>query len=80
MVKVAVKLCCFKQDTQIVLLLNHATTTSESTVDGCMMILQASDLPFVSVSRPAYADVWRLKELKASLAISTLSFYLISSN
>ncbi|KAI9121353.1 hypothetical protein K1719_008386 [Acacia pycnantha] len=55
------------KDTQIVLLLNQATTTSESTGDGCMMILQASDLPFVSVSR-SYKDFWRLKELKDSVA------------
>ncbi|XP_054802948.1 anaphase-promoting complex subunit 4 isoform X2 [Prosopis cineraria] len=56
------------KDTQIVLLLNQAPTTSESTGDGCMMILQASDLPFVSISRSAHTDVWRLKELKDSAA------------
>lgn len=44
-----------------------------------MMILQASDLPFVSVSR-SYTDVWRLKEVKASLAFSILSFYPIVSD
>ncbi|KAJ1379239.1 anaphase-promoting complex subunit 4 isoform X1 [Sesbania bispinosa] len=55
------------KDSQIVLLLNKSTTTSESTGDGCMMILQASDLPYVSISRSAYTDVWRLQELKDSI-------------
>ena len=63
-------MCCLKQDSQIVLLLNKATTTSESTVDGCMMILQASDLPYVSISRSAYIDVWTLQELKVSHIMS----------
>ncbi|XP_057419875.1 anaphase-promoting complex subunit 4 [Lotus japonicus] len=57
------------KDTQIVLLLNKATdATSESVGDGCMMILQACDLPYVSISRSSYADGWRLQELKDSVA------------
>ncbi|KAK7362944.1 hypothetical protein VNO77_05069 [Canavalia gladiata] len=56
------------KDSQIVLLLNKVTTTSESAGDGCMMILQASDLPYVSISRSTYVDVWRLQELKDSVA------------
>ncbi|TKY59340.1 Anaphase-promoting complex subunit 4 [Spatholobus suberectus] len=55
------------KDSQIVLLLNKATNTSESAGDGCMMILQASDLPYVSISRSAHI-VWRLPELKDSVA------------
>jgi len=39
------------------LLLNKVTNTSESVGDGCMMILQASDLPYISISRSAYIDV-----------------------
>lgn len=56
------------KDSQIVLLLNKATNTSESAGVGCMIILQASDLPYVSISRSAYIDVWRLQELKDSAA------------
>ncbi|KAG5023282.1 hypothetical protein JHK85_019624 [Glycine max] len=56
------------KDSQIVLLLNKATNTSESAGDGCMMILQVSDLPYVSMSRSACIDVWRLPELKDSVA------------
>ncbi|XP_020222654.1 anaphase-promoting complex subunit 4 [Cajanus cajan] len=55
------------KDSQIVLLLNKATNTSDSAGDGCMMILQASDLPYVSISRSAYKDVWKLPELKDSV-------------
>lgn len=54
------------QDSQIVLLLNKDTNTSESAGDGCMIIMQASDLPYVSISRSEYRDVWRLQELKVS--------------
>ncbi|XP_027191868.1 anaphase-promoting complex subunit 4 isoform X2 [Cicer arietinum] len=56
------------KDSQIVLLLNKATNSSENAGDGCMIILQASDLPFVSISRSAYIHVWRLQELKDSVA------------
>jgi hypothetical protein len=57
---------CSIQDSQIVLLLNKDNNTSESTGDGCMIILEASDLPYVSLSRSAFVDVWRLQELKVS--------------
>ncbi|KAL9329282.1 hypothetical protein ACSQ67_004285 [Phaseolus vulgaris] len=56
------------KDSQIVLLLNKATNTSESAGDGCMMILEASELPYISISRSAYIDVWRLPKLKDSVA------------
>ncbi|CAK8577794.1 unnamed protein product [Lathyrus sativus] len=56
------------KDSQIVLLLNKDTNTSESAGDGCMIIMQASDLPYVSISRSEYRDVWRLQELKDSAA------------
>ncbi|XP_045824082.1 anaphase-promoting complex subunit 4 [Trifolium pratense] len=57
------------KDSQLVLLLNKDNNTSESAGDGCMMILEASDLPYVSLSRSAFVDVWRLQELKESAAI-----------
>lgn len=69
---VILKMCCWIQDSQIVLLLNKATNTSESAGVGCMIILQASDLPYVSISRSAYIDVWRLQELKVSHAKSVV--------
>ncbi|RDY04783.1 Anaphase-promoting complex subunit 4, partial [Mucuna pruriens] len=55
------------KDSQIVLLLNN-TKTSESTGDGCMMILQASDLPYVSLSSTDSLDIWRIPELQDSVA------------
>ncbi|XP_057748583.1 anaphase-promoting complex subunit 4 [Arachis stenosperma] len=56
------------KDSQIVMLLNRATKRSESAVDGCMMIMHASDLPYVSISRSACTDNWTLQELKDSVA------------
>ncbi|KAK2383087.1 anaphase-promoting complex subunit [Trifolium repens] len=56
------------KDSQIVLLLNKDNNTSESAGDGCMIILEARDLPYVSLSRSAFVDVWRLQELKDSAA------------
>ncbi|XP_024018902.1 anaphase-promoting complex subunit 4 isoform X2 [Morus notabilis] len=52
------------KESQIVLLLNETTTTSESSGDACMMIVQATDLPFVSISRSTCMDSWKLHELK----------------
>ncbi|WCJ26939.1 Anaphase-promoting complex subunit 4 [Euphorbia peplus] len=52
------------KDTQIVLLLNGIATSSESPGDACMMVVQASDLPFVSISRSTSLDVWGLDQLK----------------
>ncbi|KAK7400487.1 hypothetical protein VNO78_11695 [Psophocarpus tetragonolobus] len=52
------------KDSQIVLLLNKATNTSESAGDGCMMILRGRDLPYVSITRSASVDAWRLAQLK----------------
>lgn len=37
-----------------------------------MIILQASDLPYVSISRSEFRDVWRLQELKVSHTKSPL--------
>ncbi|KAK9267431.1 hypothetical protein L1049_009857 [Liquidambar formosana] len=55
------------KESQIVLLLNETTTTSESSGNAHMMIVQASDLPFVSVSRSASLNHWKLHELKDSV-------------
>ncbi|KAL7229393.1 hypothetical protein ACSBR2_007991 [Camellia fascicularis] len=61
-----VDLCLYKES-QIVLLLNESTTSSESSSNGCMMIVQASDLPFVSISRSTGLNRWNLHELKVKL-------------
>lgn len=51
------------KESQIVLLLNETATTSESSGNAYMMILQAGDLPFVSLSRSTSANSWKLHEL-----------------
>ncbi|THG22960.1 hypothetical protein TEA_026184 [Camellia sinensis var. sinensis] len=61
-----VDLCLYKES-QIVLLLNESTTSSESSSNGCMMIVQASALPFVSISRSTGLNCWNLHELKVKL-------------
>lgn len=55
------------KESQIVLLLNETTTTSESCGNAHMMILQASNLPFVSVSRSTSLNYWKLHEVKDSI-------------
>ncbi|CAK9141794.1 unnamed protein product [Ilex paraguariensis] len=52
---------------QIVLLLNETTVTSESSRNACMMIVQASDLPFVPIARSTNLNYWKLHELKDSI-------------
>lgn len=52
------------KESQIVLLLNETTTTFESTGDACMVILQAANLPFVSIPRSTCMDCWMMHELK----------------
>ncbi|PON50410.1 Anaphase-promoting complex subunit [Trema orientale] len=54
------------KESQIVLLLNDTTSSSESSGDACMMIVQATDLPFVSISRSTCINYWKLHELKDS--------------
>ncbi|KAL7258558.1 hypothetical protein ACSBR1_004645 [Camellia fascicularis] len=58
---------CLYKESQIVLLLNESTTSSKSSSNGCMMIVQASDLPFVSISRSTGLNRWNLHELKVKL-------------
>ncbi|XP_047262939.1 anaphase-promoting complex subunit 4 isoform X2 [Capsicum annuum] len=59
-------LSLYKQEGQIVLLLNETATTSENSGNGYMMILQAGDLPFVSLSRSTAPNSWKLHELQDS--------------
>ncbi|CAK7350705.1 unnamed protein product [Dovyalis caffra] len=53
-------------DSQIVLLLNGASASSESSGDACMMTVQASELPFISISRFTDLNLWNLHQLKDS--------------
>lgn len=64
---------CFrlKQESQIVLLLNETATTSESSGDACMLILQANDLPFVSIPRSTSLNFWNLHQLKVIIISAT---------
>ncbi|OVA10233.1 Anaphase-promoting complex subunit 4 [Macleaya cordata] len=54
------------KESQIVLLLNETTATSDSPGSARMMILQATDLPFVSLTRSSYPTHWNLYKLKES--------------
>ncbi|XP_022847559.1 anaphase-promoting complex subunit 4 [Olea europaea var. sylvestris] len=49
---------------QIVFLLNEVDTSSENSENACMIIVQAADLPFVSISRSAVLKSWGLHELQ----------------
>lgn len=60
-----------EQDTQVVLLLNEASPPAESPGRSWMMMIQTSDLSFASVSRPTFANLWRLDELKVFIASNT---------
>ncbi|KAM7530711.1 hypothetical protein LguiB_034121 [Lonicera macranthoides] len=55
------------KESQIVLLLNETSNSSESSGNACMMIVQASDLPFASVTRSTCLNYWNLDELKDSI-------------
>ncbi|OMO76546.1 hypothetical protein CCACVL1_15575 [Corchorus capsularis] len=52
---------------QIVLLLNKTTAASESPGESCMMIVEANDLPFISISRSVSMNHWNLDQLKDSV-------------
>ncbi|KAK9936264.1 hypothetical protein M0R45_013113 [Rubus argutus] len=52
------------KESQIVLLLNETTTTSESSGDAFMMIVQANDLPFETITRSTSIKYWNLHQLK----------------
>ncbi|PIA28643.1 hypothetical protein AQUCO_06800069v1 [Aquilegia coerulea] len=54
------------KETQIVILLNEKTATSENIGNAQMMILQASELPFVRMTRSAHPSYWKFHELKDS--------------
>ncbi|KAL3740385.1 hypothetical protein ACJRO7_021636 [Eucalyptus globulus] len=55
------------KELQIVMLLNKINDTGENLGDAWMMILQASDLPFVHISGTTQANNWELYQLKDSI-------------
>ncbi|ONI10244.1 hypothetical protein PRUPE_4G036500 [Prunus persica] len=63
--------CCadlsLYKESQIVLLLNETTATSESSGNASMMIVQVNDLPFVSISRSTGLNYWKLHQLEDSV-------------
>ncbi|KAL0310674.1 UNVERIFIED_CONTAM: Anaphase-promoting complex subunit [Sesamum angustifolium] len=61
-----VDLSLYKEE-QMVLLLNEVTAVSESSGNACMMIIQAAELPFVSISRSSILNSWNLDELQDSV-------------
>ncbi|KAI3466641.1 hypothetical protein Pfo_023304 [Paulownia fortunei] len=61
-----VDLSLYKEE-QIALLLNEVTMASESSGNACMMIIQAADLQFVSISRSSILNSWNLHELQDSV-------------
>ncbi|KAK6932482.1 Anaphase-promoting complex subunit 4, WD40 domain [Dillenia turbinata] len=56
----------FYKEGQVVLLLNE-TTMSESSGNSCMMVVQASDLPFIPLTRASGQNYWNFHELKDSV-------------
>lgn len=58
-----VDLCLYKEG-QIVMLLNETRTSSESSRSACIMLVQASDLPFASISSPSSVICWKIEKLK----------------
>ncbi|KAL5839669.1 hypothetical protein ACOSQ4_012277 [Xanthoceras sorbifolium] len=55
------------KETQIVILLNETSISSENNGEACIMIVQASDLPFVSILRSTSLNHWELHQLKDSV-------------
>ncbi|KAJ9690302.1 hypothetical protein PVL29_012784 [Vitis rotundifolia] len=55
------------KESQMVLLLNETTSTSESSGSAHMLVVQVTDLPFVSVPRSTNLNYWKLHELKDSI-------------
>ncbi|XP_058067939.1 anaphase-promoting complex subunit 4 isoform X2 [Magnolia sinica] len=54
------------KERQIVLLLDETTMAFESPGKAWLMIVQTSNLPFVSISRSSSPNLWKLHELKGS--------------
>lgn len=61
-----VDLSLYKEN-QIVLLLNETSTTSDSSENACMMIVEANSLPFMSIDRSSTVNSWKIHDLKDSL-------------
>ncbi|XXG51629.1 hypothetical protein AAC387_Pa03g0156 [Persea americana] len=54
------------KESQIVLLLNETTCTSEDPGKSLLMIVQTCDLPFVPISRCGSPNFWKLHDIKDS--------------
>lgn len=58
------------QERQIVLLLNETTATSDSSGNALLMMVQTTDLPFISISRSTSMNFWNLDQLQVGLSLS----------
>lgn len=54
------------KESQIVLLLNKKAGTSKNSGSAEMMILQASELPFISMTKSQHSNYWKFHELRDS--------------
>ncbi|XP_021854007.1 anaphase-promoting complex subunit 4 isoform X1 [Spinacia oleracea] len=52
------------KERQIVLLLNETTATSDSSGNALLMMVQTTDLPFISISRSTSMNFWNLDQLQ----------------
>lgn len=55
------------KECQLVLLLDGPSSVSENSEKACMTIVQADDLPFVSIPSSRASSPWKLQELKDSV-------------
>ncbi|XP_010436458.1 PREDICTED: anaphase-promoting complex subunit 4-like [Camelina sativa] len=55
------------KDKELVLLLNKTSANSEGSGEACMMVVQTSDLPFISISRSSCLNQWELEDFKGSI-------------
>ncbi|XP_010538367.1 PREDICTED: anaphase-promoting complex subunit 4 isoform X2 [Tarenaya hassleriana] len=55
------------KDSELVLLLNKTSINPEGAGEACMMVVQAGDLPFISISRSSCPNLWELDHLKGSV-------------
>lgn len=70
-----VKCLCLNQESQIVLLLNERTCTSEDPGKSLLMVVQTCDLPFVPISRFGSPNFWKLHDIKVSFIDHIVLFF-----
>ncbi|GKE05942.1 anaphase-promoting complex subunit 4, partial [Tanacetum coccineum] len=61
------------KECQLVLLLDGPSSVSENAEKACMTIVQADDLPFVSIPSSRASSPWKLQELKVQILLKVSS-------